>query len=213
MNQPTSNGNPHGLIDHSHFVGRTRVAYFSMEIAISPEMPTYSGGLGILGVQAAQTVGLSPTRHIRCGPNAWKKRVRVGFSRPTASMGAATQFHARLGHTIWREVVRRSGSGLSAARRIGMELQKRQSRWLLVAWFWPARASHPQGAEIDNLSAVRIAAEKISAGLPPDRRRSKRPAPRRLQTPGPMRRHGSAGHRRCAHHRSCRTLLWPAAQH
>jgi hypothetical protein len=31
MNQPTSNGNPHGLIDHSHFVGRTRVAYFSME--------------------------------------------------------------------------------------------------------------------------------------------------------------------------------------
>jgi hypothetical protein len=30
------------------FVGRTRVAYFSMEIAISPEMPTYSGGLGIL---------------------------------------------------------------------------------------------------------------------------------------------------------------------
>jgi hypothetical protein len=70
MNQPTSNGNPHGLIDHSHFVGRTRVAYFSMEIAISPEMPTYSGGHGILGVQAAQTVGLSPTRHIRCGPNA-----------------------------------------------------------------------------------------------------------------------------------------------
>jgi hypothetical protein len=28
MNQPTSNGNLHGLIDHSHFVGRTRVAYF-----------------------------------------------------------------------------------------------------------------------------------------------------------------------------------------
>src|SRR6476646_9985197 len=25
-----------------------RVAYFSMEIALSPEMPTYSGGLGIL---------------------------------------------------------------------------------------------------------------------------------------------------------------------
>jgi hypothetical protein len=76
MNQPTSNGNPHGHIDHSRYVGRTRVAYFSMEIAISPEMPTYSGGLGILaGMQAAQTVGLSPTRHIQCGPNAWKKRV------------------------------------------------------------------------------------------------------------------------------------------
>jgi hypothetical protein len=49
-----------------------------------------------------------------------------------------------------------------------MELQKRRSRWLLVAWFWPARVSHPQGAEIDNLSAVWIAAEKINAGLPPD---------------------------------------------
>ena len=25
-----------------------RVAYFSMEIALEPEMPTYSGGLGVL---------------------------------------------------------------------------------------------------------------------------------------------------------------------
>jgi hypothetical protein len=76
MNQPTSNGNPHDLIDHCRFVGRTRIAYFSMEIAISPEMPTYSGAHGILaGVQAAQTVWVSPTRHIQCGPNAWKKRV------------------------------------------------------------------------------------------------------------------------------------------
>ena len=25
-----------------------KVAYFSMEIALSPEMPTYSGGLGVL---------------------------------------------------------------------------------------------------------------------------------------------------------------------
>jgi hypothetical protein len=71
MNQPTSNGNPHDLIDHCRFVGRTRIAYFSMEIAISPEMPTYSGAHGILaGVQAAQTVWVSPTRHIQCGPNA-----------------------------------------------------------------------------------------------------------------------------------------------
>ena len=61
MNQPTSNGNPHGLIDHSHFVGRTRVAYFSMEIAISPEMPTYSGGLGILaGAARRQPISIYP---------------------------------------------------------------------------------------------------------------------------------------------------------
>ena len=26
----------------------SRIAYFSMEIAIAPEIPTYSGGLGIL---------------------------------------------------------------------------------------------------------------------------------------------------------------------
>ena len=36
------------------FLARTRVAYFSMEIAISPEMPTYSGGLGILAGDMAR---------------------------------------------------------------------------------------------------------------------------------------------------------------
>ena len=46
MDQPPPSGNPQlsAHIDHNRFVGRTRVAYFSMEIAISPEMPTYSGG-------------------------------------------------------------------------------------------------------------------------------------------------------------------------
>ena len=50
MDQPLLSGNPQlsAHIDHNRFVGRTRVAYFSMEIAIAPEMPTYSGGLGIL---------------------------------------------------------------------------------------------------------------------------------------------------------------------
>ena len=43
-------------LDHNRFVGRTRVAYFSMEIAISPEMPTYSGGLGILAGDTARAV-------------------------------------------------------------------------------------------------------------------------------------------------------------
>jgi starch phosphorylase len=36
------------------FVRRTRVAYFSMEIAISLELPTYSGGLGILAGDTAR---------------------------------------------------------------------------------------------------------------------------------------------------------------
>ena len=37
------------------------VAYFSMEIAISPEMPTYSGGLGVLAgdtLRSAADLGL-----------------------------------------------------------------------------------------------------------------------------------------------------------
>ena len=56
MNQPPSGTNPQpsGHIDHNRFVGRTRVAYFSMEIAIAPEMPTYSGGLGILAGDTAR---------------------------------------------------------------------------------------------------------------------------------------------------------------
>jgi starch phosphorylase len=56
MDQPPPSGNPQlsAPIDHNRFVGRTRVAYFSMEIAISPEMPTYSGGLGILAGDTAR---------------------------------------------------------------------------------------------------------------------------------------------------------------
>lgn len=38
-----------------HFLARIRIAYFSMEIAIWPEMPTYSGGLGILAGDTART--------------------------------------------------------------------------------------------------------------------------------------------------------------
>ena len=30
------------------FLSRTHIAYFSLEIAVRPEMHTYSGGLGIL---------------------------------------------------------------------------------------------------------------------------------------------------------------------
>jgi len=58
MDQPPPSGNPQlsAHIDHNRFVGRTRVAYFSMEIAISPEMPTYSGGLGILAGDTARAV-------------------------------------------------------------------------------------------------------------------------------------------------------------
>ena len=41
--------------------GRGIVAYFSMEIAINPSMPTYSGGLGVLAgdtLRAAADMGL-----------------------------------------------------------------------------------------------------------------------------------------------------------
>jgi starch phosphorylase len=30
------------------FLSRTRIAYFSMEIALTSDIPTYSGGLGVL---------------------------------------------------------------------------------------------------------------------------------------------------------------------
>ncbi|WP_333670910.1 alpha-glucan family phosphorylase [Elioraea tepidiphila] len=37
------------------FLSRTRVAYFSMEIALKPEMHTYSGGLGVLAGDTARS--------------------------------------------------------------------------------------------------------------------------------------------------------------
>ncbi|GIK80608.1 MAG: alpha-glucan phosphorylase [Alphaproteobacteria bacterium] len=37
------------------FLHRTRIAYFSMEIALRPEMHTYSGGLGVLAGDTART--------------------------------------------------------------------------------------------------------------------------------------------------------------
>jgi glycogen phosphorylase len=37
------------------FVARTRIAYFSMEIAIRPEMHTYAGGLGVLAGDTARS--------------------------------------------------------------------------------------------------------------------------------------------------------------
>jgi len=37
------------------FVGRTRIAYFSMEIALRPEMHTYAGGLGVLAGDTARS--------------------------------------------------------------------------------------------------------------------------------------------------------------
>ena len=37
------------------FLSRTRIAYFSMEIATRPEMHTYSGGLGVLAGDTARS--------------------------------------------------------------------------------------------------------------------------------------------------------------
>ena len=36
------------MIDLGLYVSRTRIAYLCMEIALRPEIHTYSGGLGIL---------------------------------------------------------------------------------------------------------------------------------------------------------------------
>jgi starch phosphorylase len=38
-----------------HFIARTHIAYFSMEIAIRPEMHTYAGGLGVLAGDTARS--------------------------------------------------------------------------------------------------------------------------------------------------------------
>ncbi len=43
------------MFEVSHFLPATRIAYFSMEIGIRPEMHTYSGGLGILAGDAARS--------------------------------------------------------------------------------------------------------------------------------------------------------------
>lgn len=37
------------------FIGRTHIAYFTMEIAIRPEMHTYAGGLGVLAGDTARS--------------------------------------------------------------------------------------------------------------------------------------------------------------
>jgi len=37
------------------FLSRTHIAYFSLEIAVRPEMHTYSGGLGILAGDMARS--------------------------------------------------------------------------------------------------------------------------------------------------------------
>lgn len=55
----SSDGNPHRLL--AEFVGESRIAYFSMEIALENAIHTYSGGLGCLAgdtLRAAADMGL-----------------------------------------------------------------------------------------------------------------------------------------------------------
>ena len=67
MNQPKSSGGPYDVIDHSSFVGRTCVAYFSHGNRDVYGYVAHSGGLGILaGVQ--ETVEASPARHLQAVP-------------------------------------------------------------------------------------------------------------------------------------------------
>src|SRR5690606_21385874 len=44
-----------GMDTIEHFVKNTTIAYFSMEIALRPDMRTYSGGLGILAGDCARS--------------------------------------------------------------------------------------------------------------------------------------------------------------
>src|SRR5207247_91278 len=43
------------MLDLTPYLRTTRIAYFSMEIGLRPEMHTYSGGLGILAGDAARS--------------------------------------------------------------------------------------------------------------------------------------------------------------
>src|SRR6516225_5693152 len=43
------------MIDVTPYLRATRIAYFTMEIGLQPEMHTYSGGLGILAGDAARS--------------------------------------------------------------------------------------------------------------------------------------------------------------
>ena len=71
------------------FLTRTHIAYFSMEIAVRPEMPTYAGGLGVLAGDTArscadleQDIGVWRTRHSgkgRCDRSCFKSlRAAIG---------------------------------------------------------------------------------------------------------------------------------------
>jgi len=44
------------------FLQKTRIAYFSMEIALRPEMHTYAGGLGVLAGDTARSAPGQPGR-------------------------------------------------------------------------------------------------------------------------------------------------------
>jgi starch phosphorylase len=80
------------------FLQRTRIAYFSMEIALRPDMHTYSGGLGVLAGDSARSAAdlelpmvfvslLSRTGYVRqeidaegrqvTGPNPWRPQQRA----------------------------------------------------------------------------------------------------------------------------------------
>jgi glycogen phosphorylase len=80
------------------FLRRTRIAYFSMEIALRPDMHTYSGGLGVLAGDSARSAAdlelpmvfvslLSRTGYVRqeidaegrqvTGPNPWRPEQRA----------------------------------------------------------------------------------------------------------------------------------------
>ncbi len=103
------------MIDVTPYLRTTRIAYFSMEIGLRPEVHTYSGGLGILAGDAARSaadLGLpmvfvtlasrsgylhqaidSEGRQVD-GPDPWNPE---DYTHPTGVMGAVTIE----GRTVW----------------------------------------------------------------------------------------------------------------
>src|SRR5579859_2299628 len=90
------------------FLQRTRIAYFSMEIALRPDVHTYSGGLGVLAGDSARSAAdlelpmvfvslLSRTGYVRqeidaqgrqvTGPNPWRPQQ---WATPLGIMAALT---------------------------------------------------------------------------------------------------------------------------
>ena len=68
-----------------------RIAYFSLEMGLKPDMPTYAGGLGVL---AGDTVRAQPLKLADCGAFMARFAVR-GCMRANERKTVFMVFHSR----------------------------------------------------------------------------------------------------------------------